>query len=328
MDKFFYVSDGLNKIGPYTKDEVLRMLFSAQISLTDFILDTRDNIFCPLLQHEDFGGAGNVNSTVNKQPISQNAAAKKIDFSSLRNDLPKNAMELRKERKARQSAEPPTPAPAYIAPAAEAAINSEPTKVIAPPPAEDPTSFTQITSTTRVINNNNNLNFYLKLKDKEYGPFKFLVLLSLYKGSKIGLDSAIKTDQDKSYRKLSDFLPSELQKSIHMTPVMNSEVVPKNFWKRKNLRLDYEEMVIIANETYSLVAKSIDLSSDGMAVFWVYDIPLNEKFTLTLFDPAKNVVQVTGTLTRSQAVPNTEGYPLFKAVFIFDQKLDIKSFIA
>ena len=331
MDKFFYVSDGLNKIGPYSKDEVLRMLFSAQISLTDYILDTRDNIFCPLLQHEDFGGAGNVNSTVNKQPISQNAMAKNIDFSSLRNDLPKSAMDLRRERKAAApAAAAPAAAPAPVAKAAapEPAVNSEPTMVLAPVLGEDLTTFTQITSTTRVISNNNNLNFYLKLKDKEYGPFKFLVLLSLYKGNKIGLDSAIKAEQDKGYRKLSDFLPAELQKSIHMTPIMNANVIPKNFWKRKNLRLDYEEMVIIANETYSLVAKSIDLSTDGIAVFWVYDIPLNEKFTMTLFDPAKNVVQVTGTLMRKEAIPNVDGFPIFKAVFIFDQKLDIKSFIA
>jgi hypothetical protein len=329
MDKFFYVTDGLNKIGPYTKDEVLRMLFSAHISLTDSILDTRDNMLVPLLQHEDFGGAGNVNATMNKQPIAPNPVAQKIDFSSLRNDLPKTAMELRKERKEKALASGLAPAAPKAAPAAPAPVaEPEPTRVIAPVLGDDATSITQITSTTRVINSNNNLNFFLKLNDKEYGPFKFLVLLSLYKANKIGLDSSIKTDLDKSYRKLSDFLPAELQKSIHVTPIMNTNVVPKNFWKRKNVRLDYEEMVILANDTYSLVAKSIDLSADGIAVVWVYDIPLNEKFKLTLFDPAKNVVQLSGTLTRKEAIPNSDGFPLFKAVFIFDQKLDIKNFIA
>ena len=316
MDKFFYVTDGTNKIGPYSKDEILQMLFSAHISLTDSILDTRDNILSPLLQHEDFGGAGNVNATVNKGPISQSVMAKRIDFSSLKTNLTKTPEELRKERKLKRPVNPDA--------------GTEPTTTRAMPPVlgDDPTSITQITSTTRVINSNNNLNFYLRLKEKEYGPFKFLILLSLYKENKINLDSQIKTEHDKAYKKLSDFLPAELQKSIHMTPIMNSSVVPKNFWKRKNLRVDYEEMVIIANENYSLVAKSIDLSADGIAVFWVYDIPLNEKFTLTLFDVAKNLIQISGTLTRKEAIPNNDNFPLFKAVFIFSEKLDIKNFIA
>ena len=314
MDKFFYVTDGTNKIGPYSKDEILQMLFSAHISLTDSILDTRDNILSPLLQHEDFGGAGNVNATVNKQPISQNVIAKRIDFSSLKTTLPKTSMDVRKERKLKRQTPEGT--------------EKEPTQAVPPVLGDDPTAITQITSTTRVINANTNLNFFLKLGEKEYGPFKFLILLSLFKENKITLDSAIKTANDTSYRKLADFLPAELQKSIHMTPIMNANVVPKNFWKRKNLRLDYEEMVIITNESYSLVAKSIDLSAEGIAVFWVYDIPVNEKFTLTLFDKAKNLVQVPGTLVRKEAIPNNDNFPLYKAVFIFSEKLDIKNFIA
>lgn len=331
MDKFFYVIDGLNKIGPYSKDEILQMLFSAHISLTDSILDTRDYILSPLLQHEDFGGSGGVNATMNKQTLSPNPVAKRIDFSSLRADLPKKSLDARKERKlARQMRENEitsggqAPAPAV---SASPQVVPESTKAMPPVFGDDPTTITQITTTTKVINSNSNLNFYLKLRDKEYGPFKFLILLSLYKENKITLDSAIKTETEKSYRKLSDYLPAELQKSIHMTPIMNSNVVPKNFWKRKNFRLDYEEMVIISNETYSLVAKSIDLSIDGIAVFWVYDIPLNEKFSLTLFDNSKNLVQINGTLVRKEAIENTDNFPLFKAVFLFDQKIDIKSFI-
>ena len=183
MDKFFYVTDGLNKIGPYSRDEVLQMLFSAHISLTDSILDTRDNMLCPLLQHEDFGGAGNVNATMNRQPISTNAVANKIDFSSLRNEMPKTATDLRRERKERQMQG------SAMNPAVAKAQPEEKTQLMRPTPANDATSITQITTTTRVINSNNNLNFYLKLKDQEYGPFKFLVLLSLYKGNKIGLDT-------------------------------------------------------------------------------------------------------------------------------------------
>ena len=311
MEKCFFVTDGLNRIGPFDKDEILKMLFAAQISLTDSILDSRDNILLPVLQHMDFGGDGNFNSSVNKQPIIANSIAKTIDFSTLR----------------------ATPLNSGKSPNSEKKINkTDPDKTSTSANARGvenkQSGLMQTTPTTQFVNTNTNMNFYLKLNKKEYGPFRFLILLSLYQQKKISLESDVRSESDQSWKKLADILPTDLQNSVHMMPIMNSNVLPKNFWKRKNLRLDFEEMVIIANDTYSLVGRSIDLSTDGMAIVWVYDVPLEQEFLITLFDLKRNLVQIKGKLTRKESIPNSDKFPIFKAVFMFLEKLEIKNFIS
>lgn len=311
MEKFFYVFDGLNKIGPYSKDEILKMLFSAHISLTDSVFDTRDNVLSPLLQHEDFGGSGAViNSSVNARISGDGMAAPKVDFSGLHTD----PLKTNKSTTTKPNVKAPTTG---TTPAASMPTSNQATS-----------NSAQINTTTKLMNANNNLNFYVNLNNKEYGPFKFLILLSLYKQNKINLTSPVKVQDSATWGKLSDFIPVDVQKSVHMTPIIGSNVLPKNFWKRKNLRLDYEEMVILTNETYSLVAKSIDLSVEGMAVVWIYDIPLNQEFHISLFDSHKNLTQIKGKLVRRESIPNNDNYPLYKAVFIFSEKLEIKNFIS
>ena len=43
---------------------------------------------------------------------------------------------------------------------------------------------------TNKIKANTSTNFFLKVKDKEFGPLKFLILLSLFKQNKISLEKA------------------------------------------------------------------------------------------------------------------------------------------
>ena len=360
MEKPFYVTDGMNKIGPFSKDEVLHMLYSAHISLLDYIVDSRDGRMCPLLQHEDFGGDGGTHSISGRGGIAgltPEDLSSKFGFGDLRSRTHKDREEKRKE-KMRQDAmgshlrkvidakpeldakEPEAPTSvipsAFNSPPAPAKPTAGPAPIPkAPPQAKDPEQTVTIANvdvdeetTTTTLKSNNSVNFFLKIKGKEYGPLKFLILLSLLKQGKLTAETSTRSENDKGYRKLSDFLPKELQKTIQVTPMMSAGVLPKNLWKRKNVRVDYEEMVLMNNPRYSLVGKSIDLSAEGIAVIWVYDVPVNEEFELSLFDLEKNVVTIKGRLTRKEPLSNDNGIPFYKAVFIFKEKIQIKNFIA
>lgn len=341
MEKPFYVTDGMNKIGPFSKDEVLHMLYSAHISLLDYIVDSRDGRMCPLLQHEDFGGDGGTHSIARSAGIaglSPEDLNSKFGFRNLRTQTHKEREEKYKERLKRAREESASHLKRVIDAKPELAVptGAEETKKTEPAPAEKTVTVTKSAPTldvdeevtTTTLKSNNSLNFYLKVKNKEYGPLKFLILLSLLKQNKLTPDASTRSETETGWRKLSDYLPKELQQTIHISPMLSAGVLPKNLWKRKNVRVDYEEIVLINNSRYSLVGKTIDLSAEGLAVLWVYDIPVNEEFELSLFDLDKNVVNINARLSRKEPISSENGITFFKAVFLFKERIQLKNFIA
>lgn len=311
----------MNKVGPFSKDEVYQMLFNAHISITDFILDSRDNRMCPLLQHEDFGGAGDMNSS---GPTPATAKATQLDQFGFG--------ELRKTGKALRSANTPKdraptipkPAEAVAAPVVK---QQEPEPTVLYNTQTGTSNLTDMTLATNTLKNNNGVNFYVKTKDKEYGPLKFLVLLSLLKQNKLKQDIQTRTDADSKFYELSHFLPKELLQTIQVTPILNPSVLPKNQWQRKNVRIDHDDIVLLNNKDYSLVGRSLDLSAGGISVIWVYDLPLNEKFEVSLFDLDKNLVKVQAYLARKELLQSDSEFIMYKSVFLFNENIQIKNFI-
>lgn len=334
MEKHFYVSDGLNKVGPFSKDEVYQMLFNAHISITDFILDSRDNRMCPLLQHEDFGGAGDNRSSGPSAPTASTSTTKppqtdQFGFAALR----KQGKVLRSANAPKERIASPTKAPEKIAATTPVVKEQEETVLYNTNAGTNTRTLAQIsnlsdlTKISNTFKNNNSLNFYVKTKDKEFGPLKFLVLLSLLKQNKLKTDIPTRTENEKEYKNLSHFLPKELLQTINVTPIFSPSVLPKNQWLRKNVRIDYDDIVLLNNKDYSLVGRSIDLSSGGISIIWFYDFPLNEKFEICLFDPDKNLVKVEGYLARKETLPSNSDLTLYKAVFLFNENIQIKTFI-
>lgn len=363
--KPFYITDGLNKIGPFSKDEVMQMLYSSHISITDFIVDTRDNRTCPLLQHEDFGGAGETHAITASKGIaglSPQSLESKFGFGDLRKQVHKdredkknafrrglapasshlsNVIQQRPDLAAKptpppsakpaagpQRASPPPPPVTRVESVATTKGVSEDTTTKSVTLTKSMTLTVKIdeSRSSNTIKSNTSFNFFLKVKDKEFGPLKFLILLSLLKQNKISLDSLVRSEAEPKWKKLSEFVPEELQKTIHLQAVTSDNVLPKSLWKRKNVRVDYEEMVVCNNDHYSLVGKSLDLSAEGMAVIWVYDVPIDEDFELNFFDLEKNLVTVAARLVRREEIRSGD-VQLYKAVFIFKQKINIKNFI-
>lgn len=332
----------MNKVGPFSKEEVYQMLFNAHISITDFILDSRDNRMCPLLQHEDFGGAGDNNSGGSSGlPNTKSVQSDQFGFA-----------ELRKQGKTSLSAKTPTERYRQRKEANQAAAVKAPEKISNPIPTKTDETLelektalynTNAGTTTNsvaqasasddshealnTLKNNSTENFYVKTKDKEYGPLKFLVLLSLLKQNKLKPDIKTRTESETEYHELSYYLPKELLQTIQVTPILNPSVLPKNQWQRKNVRIDYDDIILVNNQNYSLVGRSLDLSAGGISVIWVYDLPLNEKVEITLFDLEKNLVKVSGYLARKESLPNNSDFTLYKSVFLFDNNIQIKNFI-
>lgn len=341
MSKPFFVTDGTNKIGPLSKEEVMEMLYSARISIMDHILDSRDGRMCLLLQHEDFGGDGVVNlkASANKKGIggeSSKDLTQRFGFDTLLNKVYK---EREDREKLRQRIITPknekSPEPKIDVKLKSTPINSAPTSGVQsksqkPPPVPtsrngaDPNENTATTT----LKANNSLSYYLKIKDKEYGPLKFLILLSLLKQNKLTPEALTRIEGETTWKKLSDFLPKDLYKTINLSPIINYGILPKNQWQRKNIRVDYDEMILANNSRFSLVGKSMDLSADGIAIVWVYDVPINEIFEISLFDIEKNMVIVKAKLNRIEAVSENSGVVFYKAVFIFNEKIQIKNFIS
>lgn len=345
MSKHFFVTDGMNKIGPFTKEEVFRMLYSAHISLMDYIVDARDGRMCPLMQHEDFatGGKNSADDESDDAGPSGFTApdmASRFNFKDLKTQTQQQKDEIRKQRTSKSAPKeaPPSSLKQVMTANPEMSVtkhdrtakkynpDSDEVTVTVADPVQAMDVDQETTSTT--LKTNTSVNFFLKVKNKEYGPLKFLILLSLLKQNKLSPQTSTRTEGESEWHPLSDYLPKELQQTIQVTPMMSPDVLPKNLWKRKNLRVDYEEMVLINNSRYSLVGKSIDLSPEGIAVIWVYDVPVNEEFELSLFDIDKNVVNLRGRLARKQPLISDTGITFYKAVFLFKERIQLKNFVA
>lgn len=301
----YYVSDGINKVGPLSIEEIKKLVFNSQISITDFIFDPRDNKMYPLLQHEAFGGDGNV-SIGTAEGYSETQAGTRtssLDFSSLRSG--KNILQSPKisSRERRASTAHSNSSP-------EATISGVSTVAVEPQ-----------------IKIQRSSDFYVQVNGKEFGPVKFLMLLSLLKQNKIKTDTPARTASHNTWAQLKNYLPAEYNSTINITPLVSNEVLPKTHWKRKNLRIDYDEVVLIRNAKYDVVAKALDLSAEAIAILWVYDIPIGEELELSLFDAEQKLLKITGKISRIEPVANKEEMPLFKAVIVFNEKIAIRNFV-
>jgi hypothetical protein len=265
--------------------------------------------------------------------------ASRFNFKDLKTQTQQQKDDIRKQRSNRkEAAPPPSTLKQVITANPEMAITKHEKSDRKYDPATDEITVTvadpapevdvdeEVTTTT--MKTNSSVNFYLKVKNKEYGPLKFLLLLSLLKQNKLTPQTSTRTEGETDWHPLADYLPKELQQTIQITPMMSPDVLPKNLWKRKNLRVDYEEIVLINNSRYSLVGKSVDLSPEGIAVIWVYDVPVNEEFELSLFDVDKNVVNLKGRLARKQPLVADSGITFYKAVFLFKERIQLKNFVA
>jgi hypothetical protein len=76
-----------------------------------------------------------------------------------------------------------------------------------------------------------------------------------------------------------------------------------------------------------LLGRSIDLSAGGISIIWVYDLPLNEKFEISLFDLDKNLVKVKASLTRNETSASNSEFKMYKTVFLFNENILLKNFI-
>ena len=325
MKKPFYVTDGLNRIGPFSKEEVLTMLYNATISIMDYVIDSRDNRMCPLLQHEDFGGEGEVHGLVGGKGIAgltPKNLSQKFGFAELRQ---KKNVDRDDRRDAKKKTRPKDGATSHLQEVINAfpelaAKQSDEEKTVAA------TGFADEQTATTAIKNSMGTAFYVKIKDKEYGPIKYLILLSLLFHNKVDLKAKVRTEGSNDYRELDDFVPDEVEKTMDFEPLFSDELLPRKDWRRKNPRIEFEEIVLINNDDYCFVAKSIDLSNEGISVLCAYEIAEGEAFDISIFDLEKNIQTFKAKSVRNSPM-RAGNIGMFRVAFVFDKKISLKSFI-
>jgi hypothetical protein len=52
-DKFFYFSDGARRFGPYSRQQVLDLLYQSRVGIMDQIFDSRTQEWTKLYSHGD-----------------------------------------------------------------------------------------------------------------------------------------------------------------------------------------------------------------------------------------------------------------------------------
>lgn len=169
--------------------------------------------------------------------------------------------------------------------------------------------------------------FYVSLNSKEYGPINFLFLLSLVQLKKIELSSKARLENDLSWKRVEDFVNKDFFYDIEFSPLVREEQLPTPRWKRKNIRIDYDEVVLLNNANHTLVAKALDISSEAIALIWVHAVPVKEEFELSLIDREKKIIRVKAILTRKELLSDEGGESVYKAVFTFTERISMKNFI-
>jgi hypothetical protein len=76
-----------------------------------------------------------------------------------------------------------------------------------------------------------------------------------------------------------------------------------------------------------LLGRSIDLSAGGISIIWFYDLTLNQKFEISLFDLDKNLVKVKAHITRNEYLASNSEFKMYESVFLFNENIQLKNFI-
>ena len=309
MNKFFIFSDGLNKFGPFSKEEIEKMMFENKLYLTDMIFDIRTKQWAKILLHPDF-----VDDTPEVVEASDGIAGLMPDRATVDGDkIRKEGVKdlaikgiidaAKKEEKAKQK---------KVFTILQEGMTSESDNS----GKKDSLEFEDLDANK----------WYIKEGAVVLGPYHFLTILTMMRDHSLDERNYVRKGKNGQWLiPTMAFSSQDIQNFAALTPGKTTSLLPARAWQRKNLRRDFDLLFYVNDGRQELIVQGFDISEHGVSfVTMVPVFHIGQKLSCSLVVAIDNIIRVDGEVLRIEKVDSKAvDMMLTKYALKLDQKIDL-----
>lgn len=309
MSKVFLFSDGLNKFGPFTKEEIEKMMFENKLSLTDLIFDTRTKQWSKILLHNDF-----VDDTPEVQEVSDGIAGLMPDRSTVDGEKIKKEgikdLVVSQMIKAAQKEELAKQKKVFTILQDGVTVESDSSG------KKDKLEFEDLDTEK----------WYIKEGGVILGPYHFLTILTMMRDHSLDDRNYLRKGKNGPWQIATmAFSLSDISNFEAMAFGKTQSLLPPRAWLRKNLRRDFDLLFYVNDGKQEYIVQGFDISENGISfVTMVPCFSMAQRLLVSLVVAIDNIIKVDGEVLRIETVESKAvDMVLTKYVLKLDQKIDL-----
>ena len=309
MNKFFIFSDGLNKFGPFSKEEIEKMMFENKLFLTDMIFDVRNKQWSKILLHPDFVDdtpeiVETSDGIMGLMPDRATVDGDKIKKEGVKDLAIKQIIDAaKKEDKAKQK---------KIFNILQDGITTE----------GDSSGKVETLELEDLDANK----WYIKEGAVILGPYHFLTILTMMRDHSLDERNFVRKGKTGQWMiPTMAFSSQEMQSFAALTPGKTKSLLPARAWQRKNLRREFDLLFYVNDGKQEFIVQGFDISEQGVSFVTMAPVfNIGQKLSCSLVMAIDNILRADGEVLRIEKVDSKEvDMTLTKYALKLDQKIDL-----
>ncbi len=313
-DKYFYFSNGTKRFGPYSRQQVLGLIFQNRVGIMDLVFDSRSQEWTKLVNHVDF--------EMDEAEKSQFVIGLAPEIKTTNTDFMQQLTNITNKPKPSAGAPPViggAPPAAPTEPAKSAEIKSE--------TPHEPSSGTMISGLTMSIpqNTSETKSWYMKEGAITLGPYHYLTIISMIQDGTLRETDLLRQKGEKDWKTLAEVFSKEDREQVgSLIPQVLHAAAPDRANLRKDIRRDINRVLLVSDDKVQYVVQGLDISLGGISFASLAPhFSVGQILTCTLTHTTKDIVNVKGKVVRVQPIKSSnDDIELLKYVLIFDEKID------
>lgn len=301
-DKIFFISNSINLLGPFAKEELLRMLYNGEIKKDIRIYDISENKWMRMESHPKF----------TKKDFEENNLVIIGLHSSNSNAT---GIKIKKKIRKPQKLAKKTPSP----------------QVPQKPKSQGPSPGDTVFINTAIVDKQSLLvseKWYLQDGNFKLGPYHYLSLIYMLREGVITFEHAILREDQSSWKTMDEIVSArEMNTLAELDCIRNHVDIPREMSLRKIERkdVDFYHYFLFNGEQYTVQAYDIAPSSIAF-VSQESDFIVSQPGECAFVQRDESILVVHGKIIRRDDVKSRKiGANLFKYAFVFDQDIDLEN---
>lgn len=315
-DKFFYFSNGTKRFGPYSRQQVLNLIFQNRVGIMDLVFDSRSQEWTKLMNHVDF--------EMDESDKSQFVIGLAPEIKTTNTDFMQQLTNITSKPKAGAGAPPVIGGPPPI----ENASAPKPASPLMPKiEAHESSGATSVSGLTLAIpqNASETKSWYMKEGAITLGPYHYLTIISMIQDGTLRDTDLLRQKGEKDWKAVSEIFSKEDRDQVgSLIPQAIQATAPDRANLRKDIRRDINRVLLVSDDKVQYVVQGLDISLGGISFASLAPhFTVGQILTCTLTHTTKDIVNVKGKVVRVQPIKSSnDEIELLKYVLIFDEKID------
>lgn len=310
-EKIFFLSNGINLLGPFDKEELLRMVYNGELKKEARIYDISTSQWCKMENHSQFS----------RRDFEENNL---VIFGLHSSNNNQTGIKVKKPKKLQALTNKPEVVNSKSNVHTTSAMSNSKTQ---PPPIETGFFNTAVVEKQSLLSNEK---WYIIDGKFTLGPYHYLSLIYMLRQGSISFDQSIRREDQKEIKSIDEILTARELKSLSELDCLKYQVdLPKDLATRKFERKNVDFYLYFTFSGTQYIVQAYDISS--YAIAFVTDegsFPVRERGSCTMIQRDESILTVTGSILRKDEVKSRKiGGKIYKYAFFFDREVELENVI-